>query len=97
MRDVIAGLALMVGGAAYGLTAINSLPLGTLRQMGPGMFPMGLGGLLFLLGRALGLDGDVEQVVEAEHGLKEDQHAEIGEVLKGEYLCHGARSFGYAA
>lgn len=40
----------MVGGAAYTIGALATLPLGTLRQAGPGMFPVGLGGLLFLIG-----------------------------------------------
>ena len=50
MRDVISGLALMIGGAAYAIDAVATLSLGTLRNMGPGMFPLGLGGLLFLIG-----------------------------------------------
>jgi hypothetical protein len=50
MREVISGLALMLGGAAYAIDAVATLPLGTLRRMGPGMFPVGLGGLLFLIG-----------------------------------------------
>jgi hypothetical protein len=53
MREVISGLVLMVGGAAYAITAYISLPLGTLRQMGPGMFPIGLGGLLFAIGAGI--------------------------------------------
>ena len=40
----------MVGGAAYTITALATLPLGTLRRAGPGMFPLGLGSLLFLIG-----------------------------------------------
>jgi len=40
----------MVGGAVYTIGALATLPLGTLRQAGPGMFPVGLGGLLFLIG-----------------------------------------------
>ena len=40
----------MAGGAVYTISAIASLPMGTLRQAGPGMFPLGLGGLLFLIG-----------------------------------------------
>ena len=40
----------MIGGAAYAIDAVATLSLGTLRQMGPGMFPVGLGGLLFLIG-----------------------------------------------
>ena len=40
-------------------------------------------------GRALGLDGDVQQVVEAEHGLEEQEDAQVGEVLDGEQFGHG--------
>lgn len=50
MREVISGLALIVGGAAYTIVTLTTLPLGTLRQAGPGMFPLGLGGLLVLIG-----------------------------------------------
>lgn len=50
MREVISGIALMAGGVAYTIGALVTLPLGTLRQAGPGMFPVGLGGLLFLIG-----------------------------------------------
>lgn len=53
MREVISGIALMVGGAFYTLSAFASLPMGTLRQAGPGMFPAGLGGLLFIIGVAI--------------------------------------------
>ena len=57
MREIVSGLTLMVGGAAYGLDAFATLPLGTLRQMGPGMFPVGLGGLLFLIGTGIFVPG----------------------------------------
>lgn len=40
----------MVGAAAYTIVTLTTLPLGTLRQAGPGMFPLGLGSLLFLIG-----------------------------------------------
>lgn len=49
-RDFISGSALIVFGALYSLYAIMALPLGTLNQMGPGMFPLGLGILLALFG-----------------------------------------------
>lgn len=53
MREAVTGITLMVGGAAYAFAAIASLPLGSLRQMGPGMFPVGLGGILFLIGAGI--------------------------------------------
>lgn len=49
-RDMIAGAALAAAGAALALYASASYELGTLRRMGPGMFPMGLGALLILFG-----------------------------------------------
>ncbi|KMK65145.1 tripartite tricarboxylate transporter TctB family protein [Puniceibacterium sp. IMCC21224] len=49
-RDMVAGLALIVMGGAYAAHTLATLPIGTLRQMGPGMFPMGLGLLLAGLG-----------------------------------------------
>ena len=52
-RDLVAGLALIVAGAAYAAYASAYMPLGTLRQMGPGMFPMGLGVLLAIFGAVI--------------------------------------------
>lgn len=49
-RDLVAGSALILIGAAYSLYAALALPLGSLTQMGPGMFPFGLGILLALFG-----------------------------------------------
>lgn len=49
-RDMIAGVALAAAGAALALYASGTYDLGTLRRMGPGMFPMGLGALLILFG-----------------------------------------------
>ena len=47
-RDTTAGLALIIGGCAYAWYANATLPVGTLRQMGPGMLPVSLG-LTFIL------------------------------------------------
>lgn len=49
-RDLVSGSALILLGAAYSLYAMFALPLGSLTQMGPGMFPFGLGVLLALFG-----------------------------------------------
>lgn len=49
-RDLAAGMALIVMGGAYAAYTVATLPVGTLRQMGPGMFPLGLGVLLAALG-----------------------------------------------
>ena len=50
LKDILAGavlIALGLPGAAY---ALATLPLGTLRRMGPGMFPAALGLILALFG-----------------------------------------------
>lgn len=52
-RDMTAGAALMLGGAAVVIYAMLNLELGTLRQMGPGMFPFGLGWIMAGLGLIL--------------------------------------------
>ena len=53
LKDILAGavlIALGLPGAAY---ALATLPLGTLRRMGPGMFPAALGLILALFGLAI--------------------------------------------
>ncbi|MCR8724521.1 tripartite tricarboxylate transporter TctB family protein [Frigidibacter sp. ROC022] len=45
-RDFVAGSALLVAGSGYAIYAATTLPLGTFRQMGAGMFPVALGILL---------------------------------------------------
>lgn len=54
-QDVVAGgfLALLGAGASY--ISLSSLSLGTIDRMGPGMFPLALGVLLFVLGLAMAL------------------------------------------
>lgn len=49
-RDLVAGSALLAVGSGYAIYAAATLPLGTLRQMGAGMFPMALGVLLAIFG-----------------------------------------------
>lgn len=49
-RDVVGGALLAVIGVLFAWYAASHYQLGTLRSMGPGMFPMGLGLLLALLG-----------------------------------------------
>lgn len=61
MREIVAGIGLMIGGTAYAVTAYTSLPLGTLRQMGPGMFPLGLGALLCFIGLGILVLGIVQR------------------------------------
>ncbi len=49
-RDIVGGTLLAVGGAAFAWYAAEYYNLGTMRRMGPGMFPMGLGVVLAILG-----------------------------------------------
>ena len=49
-QDIVAGLLMIAAGAAIALYALNSYNLGTLRRMGPGMFPFGVGVILAGLG-----------------------------------------------
>ncbi|MGV6875635.1 tripartite tricarboxylate transporter TctB family protein [Pseudochelatococcus sp. B33] len=51
--DVIAGGVLALLGGAISLYAILLFPVGTVRQMGPGMFPAALGAILALLGLSI--------------------------------------------
>lgn len=56
-RDIVGGGLLLVVGAFMALYAMNHYPLGTLRTMGPGMFPMAIGWLLAFFGLLLGVSG----------------------------------------
>ena len=53
--DLAAGVLIALLGAAVAVHAATSYDLGTLRRMGPGMFPMGLGVLMGALGAMLAL------------------------------------------
>jgi hypothetical protein len=52
-KDIIGGLILVVAGICYSWYSAESYDLGTLRRMGPGMFPMALGVVLAGFGLAL--------------------------------------------
>lgn len=54
-KDLTAGSAVIALGLLYGGHAWTTLPLGTVRQMGPGMFPLGLGLLMAVIGLAIAL------------------------------------------
>jgi hypothetical protein len=54
-QDVIAGLLLIVLGAAAAYHSYHSFPIGTVSRMGPGMFPMWLGITLVVLGALITL------------------------------------------
>ena len=49
-RDIIGGALLVFGGVAFSWYAAHHYDLGTLRRMGPGMFPMALGLVLAAFG-----------------------------------------------
>jgi hypothetical protein len=49
-RDIIAGALLMLVGIYAAAVAVTTLDLGTLRVMGPGMFPAALGCLIAITG-----------------------------------------------
>ncbi|MBC9878635.1 tripartite tricarboxylate transporter TctB family protein [Bradyrhizobium sp. INPA01-394B] len=51
-RDLVKGLSLLAIALFFGLQA-NSYPLGTLGRAGPGMFPLVVSALLFLVGSAI--------------------------------------------
>ncbi len=51
---LIGGLIVLVG-LAYALHSFNSFDLGTFRRIGPGMFPLGLGIAMTLLGLGIAL------------------------------------------
>lgn len=66
-RDMIGGALLAIGGLSIALFSFYNYDIGTLRRMGPGMFPMGLGYLLagfgaWIFATALFRRGDFPQV-----------------------------------
>ena len=52
-KDIVGGALLAVFGLIVAVYAATSYDLGTLRRMGPGMFPMALGVILSVFGVAL--------------------------------------------
>jgi Tripartite tricarboxylate transporter TctB family len=58
-KNVLAGLMFMVFGGAFFIGALN-YSLGTGARMGPGYFPRMLGGLLFVLGAIIAVEGYFE-------------------------------------
>lgn len=55
--DLVAGLLVALLGMGLAYTAQAGYPLGTLRRMGPGMFPLGLGLALLAMGLGLAVAG----------------------------------------
>ena len=56
VRDVAAGLIFIAFGLAFAIAA-SRYPIGTAFRMGPGYFPIVLGGLLVLLGIMVAIEG----------------------------------------
>ena len=54
--DMVAGLMICAVGIFIVIYAHGNYPMGTMRRMGPGMFPAGLGAVLSLLGMVLALN-----------------------------------------
>lgn len=62
--DLAVGLLVALFGAGLAYMAQAGYPLGTLRRMGPGMFPLGLGFALSGLGLALAIAGGLRATAE---------------------------------
>ena len=56
LKDILAGLAFIAFGLAFAVAA-TSYDIGSTLQMGPGYFPLALGGLLAALGAAIVVKG----------------------------------------
>jgi hypothetical protein len=56
-RDIVGGGLLVAAGAFMALYAMSNYPLGTLRTMGPGMFPTIVGWVLAFFGVLLAISG----------------------------------------
>ena len=56
-RDIISGLVVLLFGVFISIYAANSLRLGSLDDMGPGMFPFGVGILIAICGAAICVPG----------------------------------------
>jgi hypothetical protein len=54
-RDIVGGGLLIVGGLLFSWYAATNYDMGTLRRMGPGMFPAALGITLALFGMAIAI------------------------------------------
>jgi len=62
-RDVVVGILVALCGLAVVLYATSNYNAGTLQRMGPGMFPLAMGGLICFLGLLLSLVSIIRRVV----------------------------------
>lgn len=56
-RDITVGILLAGGGIAFAWYALANYELGTVRRMGPGMFPFALGVVQVVLGAVIAIGG----------------------------------------
>ena len=56
-RDLVGGLSMLAIGGFFAAYALLYLPLGSLARMGPGMYPLGAGALLAVLGLSIAAKG----------------------------------------
>jgi hypothetical protein len=85
-KNVLAGLMFMVFGGAFFIGALN-YSLGTGARMGPGYFPRMLGGLLFILGIIIAVEG----VIESRKGQDEPMNWHLMPMV---YLLGAVGAFG---
>jgi hypothetical protein len=85
-KNVLAGLMFMVFGGAFFIGALN-YSLGTGARMGPGYFPRMLGGLLFILGIIIAVEG----VIESKRGQDEPMNWHLMPMV---YLLGAVGAFG---
>lgn len=69
-RDIVGGAALILFGGFAALHAIFFMRMGTFSQMGPGMFPAGVGCIIALLGAAILLPALFRRGVAADIDLR---------------------------
>jgi hypothetical protein len=55
--NLLSGLVFIAIGGWFAASALVNLPLGTPQQMGPGLFPLALAGILVALGAAIAVQG----------------------------------------
>ncbi|OWU86676.1 hypothetical protein ATO6_07850 [Oceanicola sp. 22II-s10i] len=65
-KDTVGGLVLLAVGAWFAIYAAMHYPLGSLRRMGPGMFPMGMGIAVAGLGLLVALQSLLREVEKAD-------------------------------
>jgi len=65
-KDIVGGLILVAVGVWIAWHAASSYPLGSLRRMGPGMFPAGMGAITAILGAIVAVQALFREVERAD-------------------------------